>query len=283
MKARPNLTKGRFGHATHSPGSFLFAALLLAWSHALAAPGGADKVPKDTGTLPVIDQQPIGRTVTEGGSVALSVLAHATVPVSCQWWRGEQPVTNSTRLTGATNFVLSIDPAVTNSTDTGAYSAVLTSSGGSVTSVVVSLVVSQLLFQAAPMGGTGVLMTIFGQPGDVYRVEVSVNFGPYLTNGYTTNLTGQALFLDRDTTGGFRRLRARLDQMLPVLYPGDGTGAPAGLRAYGKLNQVWRLRGTTDLQQWTDLATVTNLTGWVKFTDPSQPPIQHRFYRIAPP
>src|SRR4051812_16065152 len=70
----------------------------------------ADKIPRATGTPPVIDEQPIGRTVTEGGFAAFSVLAHGPAPMSYQWWKGSQLLTNDTRVSGATNLVLNIDP-----------------------------------------------------------------------------------------------------------------------------------------------------------------------------
>ena len=225
----------------------------------------------------MIDQQPIARTVTESGHVVFSVFVHGSAPLHYQWSRDGQLLTDNARLKGATNAVLNIDP--TTNSDTGSYSVVVTNASGAITGAPVSLVVSQLLFQVTPMGGTGALLTIFGQVGDVYRIEVSTNFTPYLTNGYATNMTGRAQFFDRDTSGGFRQLRVRLDRMLPVLYPaGIGT-----VRAYGKLNQAWRFEYSADLEHWSALTTVTNLTGWVTFSDPRNFLPPYNFYRIAPP
>jgi hypothetical protein len=242
----------------------------------------ANRIPRASGTPPVIDEQPIGRTVTEGGFVALSVLAHATAPMSYQWWKAGQLLTNDTRVSSATNLVLNIDPVQLS--DATNYFAVVSSSGGAVTSATVSLVVSQLLVQFTATGTTGAVMTMFGQVGDVYRIEHNVNFSGYTTNGYATNVTGVtqgAAHWNND--GLIHQLRVKLDRMLPVVYPLRASNGTAGFRAYGKLNQAWRCDTSSDLSAWTPLGTVTNSTGWLTFFDPrlTLPPV--RFYRIAPP
>jgi hypothetical protein len=236
--------------------------------------------PKAEGSGPGIVEQPIGRIATEGGHATLSLSVTGAAPLIYQWWKNDQLLTNSARVTGATDAVLNIDPVQV--ADTGSYFAIVTNAGGAVTSAPASLVVSQLVFQFTPVGGGTGLVTVLGQIGDVYRIEVSLNFGPFLTNGYATNVTGRAQYVDRDTGGGFRQLRVRWDRMLPTLYSG-GPSDPRTIRAYGKLNQVWRIQGTSDFQTWDSLLTVTNTTGWVKFTDQPLLILPHRFYRIAPP
>jgi len=244
-------------------------------------------------------EQPIGRIVTDGGHVTLSLSVTGAAPLVFQWWKDEQPLTNSVRIMGATDSVLNIDPAQTNG-DSGNYFAIVTNANGAVTSAPVSMVVSQLLFGITPTGATGALVTALGQMGDVYRIEVSENFGPYRTNGYATNFTGRTQYFYRDPGGaGFRNFRVRFDHMLPVLYPGVPEvnvlplGIKAGLipfgsvRAYGKLNQVWQFESTANFSNWFSIGTVTNHSGWVKFIDPTidpgdlKPP--RRFYRVAPP
>ena len=140
---------------------------------------------------------------------------------------------------------------------------------------------SQLLFQVTPLGSTGALMTLLGQPGDVYRIEVSVNFGPWLTNGFTTNYSGRATFVDNAGGGGFRNLRARFERLLPVL---SGPNRADGLmRAYGQINQVWILQGSENLQQWQDVRPLTNQFGSTRIVDNSGLRPTNRFYRIAVP
>jgi hypothetical protein len=74
-------------------------------------------------------------------------------------------------------------------------------------------------------------------------------------------------------------MRARFDHMLPVLYPA-GVGS---VRAYGKLNQVWRLDASTDLKTWFSFGTFTNATGWLTFNDPRDFVPFQSFFRITPP
>lgn len=238
---------------------------------------------KAEGGGPGIVEEPIGRNVTDGGHAALSLSVTGAAPLVYQWWKNDVRVTNNTRISGATNFVLNIDPV--NLNDSGNYFAIVTNGGGAITSATVSLVVSQLLFGVAPIGGTGALVTALGQVGDVYRIEVSVDFGPYLTNGYATNFTGRAQYVYRDPgVGNFRNFRVRFDHMLPVLYPPDRNDSTHVVRAYGKLNQVWRLQGALNLPSWESASSPqTNTTGWVKFREflPNNP--VRRFYRIVPP
>lgn len=179
-------------------------------------------------------------------------------------------------MTGATNAVLSIDPVLAG--DSASYTVVVSAGATAVTSAPVSLVVSQLVMSAPVLVGTGAVLHLYGQVGDVYRVELSVNFGNWTTNGYATNRAGHAEFFDNGAGGGFRRFRAAVDRMLPVLYPSSATS----LCAYGKLNQPWRFQVTTNLAQWEEVLAVTNTAGWVRLTNlPSAGP--PRFYRIAPP
>jgi len=234
-------------------------------------------VPKAGTPRPTINDQPTGRTVTEGSPFALSVLASGSA-LTFQWWKGGQPVTNSTRLSGATNAVLGITPV--QLADAGDYSVVVTNAGGAVTSSVASLVVTQLVFAVTALGSTGALVTVPGQVGDVYRVEVSVNFGPWLTNGFATNTSGFGYFTDHNTGGGFRNLRVRYERLLPVMYPPLRGPAPV-LRVYGTLGEQWRIQGTPDFTTWDDVATVTNTNGLMKIDDPAGWQAQ-RFYRIVP-
>lgn len=226
---------------------------------------------------PVIDRQPIARLATEGGPVAFSVIAHGTSALSYQWWRGAIRLTNDSRLSGATNGVLVIHPVLRS--DASNYSVVVSTGSLSVTSAAVSLTVTQMLIpQPTPLGSTGVLVSIFAMPGDVYRVESSVDFAPWVTNGYATNVTGQALYRDFYAGSGFRRLRVAYERLLPLVQPPQGAGA---VPTYGTIGEVWRLRSSPDLQNWSDVETRTNTTGWVFFTN--APVTPSRFYRIAPP
>ena len=279
MKTRMQAWAARamWRHAIRGAAVLLVLALSLATRPATAASSTSAITPKSLSDLAVIDEQPIGRTVTEGGPVALSVSVHGTTPILFQWQNGGQPVANSTRVSGATNSVLSIEPV--QLTDGGDYSVVVTHKGVSITSAVVSLVVSQLVGGVTQLGSTGFLVYVLGQPADVYRIEASTNFGvTWATNGYVTNFTGRANFVD-GRVGVSRLYRVRFERILPILYA-TGVGT---LQAYGKLNEVWRFDFSENLMSWNTFTTITNATGRVYFVDPSDAIPLHRFYRIAPP
>jgi hypothetical protein len=250
----------------------------------------ASKAPGDP---PIVRTQPIARTVTDGNHVTFAVaLQPDTAPVRFQWWRDEQPLADNARVGGTTNSVLNIDPA--QLADAGQYFVVASNSVGATTSAVVSLVVSQLVFNFTPVPGTGAWLNIPGQIGDVYRIEVNTNFTGYRTNGYATNVSGVTQYFDRDPGTGFRQLRLRFDHMLPVLSVGEADyevipfakAGPVSLAAYGKLKQVWRFESSSGLTQWFHVSTVTNTMGWLQIRDPTIDPGDEapprRFYRIAP-
>jgi hypothetical protein len=257
--------------------ALLLVGMLSAINSALAG-SASEKIPSAAGNPPVIDEQPVGRSVSVGGHVALSVLAQGTAPLIFQWRKDGAPLANDTNIFGATTSVLNIDPAGTN--NSGAYSVVITNASGSTTSTVVSVAANNIPVFATAQGNTGLLMRIIGPIGEIYRIETG-NFGPpWSTNGYATNFTGEARYFFLFASGG-ASIRVLFDRMLPVLYSSTPQ-APATVRAYGKLNQAWRFERSSDLLQWTPMLTVTNTNGWFRFNDPQLqlPPI--RFYRIAP-
>lgn len=49
----------------------------------------------------------------------------------------------------------------------------------------------------------------------------------------------------------------------------------------GQAGARFLIEASADLVQWTPLATVTNTTGWVEFTDPDRANFPHRFYRAS--
>ncbi|HMJ92396.1 MAG TPA: immunoglobulin domain-containing protein [Candidatus Acidoferrum sp.] len=227
----------------------------------------------------LIEEQPIGRVVSAGGHVTLSVMVTGAPPIIYQWWKGTQPLAGNVRITGVTSRVLNIDPVQT--TDTSNYFVVVTSPSLSVTSSVASVEVSALP-RAATVVGTNVIINVLGPVGDVYRIESSPDFfSPSITNGYATNRTGVAEYIEPNL-GSQRFYQARFQRMLPVLYSPTPLDTQTMVRAYGKLNEQWRFEGTTNFLQWTNLGTVTNTNGWVKFKDTNAAPGQ-RFYRITPP
>ena len=226
----------------------------------------------------MIDEQPIGRVVSEGGHATLLVVAHGTAPLSYRWTKNGVELPTDPHITGNAGPVLNIDPLGTN--DTALYQAIITNSAGTNVSSLALIQVIPIALGLSVQGGTGLLAHVFSQRAEVCRIEsANSTTGPWVTNACATNLfgTAPAVFLPFAGLGNF--LRARFDHLLPTLYlTGVGT-----MRAYGKLGQAWRLEGTADLEHWTPLFTATNSTGWMTLGDPRAfvPIIQ--FYRLAPP
>ena len=238
--------------------------------------------PKAVGAIGVAEQ-PIARNVSEGGHVTISLSVTGAGPFTYQWLKNGEPVLDNSRTTGAIGPVLNIDPAITN--DTGVYLAIAADSSGAVTSSPVSVACSRLGIALAVQGNTGLLVRVFGQIGDVYRIESAndPNAGPWITNAFTTNYNGvAAVFVPFASLRNF--LRPQFDRMLPVMYPPERNDPSHTVRVYGKLNQVWRLQGALNLPSWDPPSTPeTNTTGWVKFREnlPNNP--TRRSYRILSP
>jgi hypothetical protein len=277
MNAKMNLP-GR--HLLQTFGLRPFLVGLLGVSALVFAPGAAaNKIPSAAGDAPVITDHPIGRNAVNGSHVALAVLAQGTAPLAYQWFRNGLPLTNDARVTGAQGAVLNIDPARTN--DTGSYIVVITNLSGSATSAPVAVNVSLInKFLTVVSGGLRIRMP--GQVGDVYRIETSPNAsgGPWHTNGYATNRTGEAIYNFRfsSTTDGF--IEVVFDHMLPIFSAPNPERLDSSIRIYGKLNQVWRLQKGSNLVQWAEHSIITNSTGTVRVFDDVD---LLRFYRVIPP
>ncbi|HEY0548815.1 MAG TPA: immunoglobulin domain-containing protein [Verrucomicrobiae bacterium] len=258
---------------------WLLLGLLGVSAIACAAGGAANKIPSAAGDAPVITDHPIGRNAMNGAHVALAVLAQGTAPLAYQWFRNGLPLANDARVTGAQGAVLNIDPARTN--DIGAYIVVITNLSGSATSAPVSVNVSFINKILTVVSG-GLRIRLPGQVGDVYRIETSPNAsgGPWHTNGYATNRTGEAVYNFRfsSTTDGF--IEAVYDHMLPIFSAPNPERLDSSIRIYGKLNQIWRLQKSSNLLQWAEHSVITNSTGTARVFDDVD---VQRFYRVIPP
>ncbi len=278
MNAKMNLPASQFRKALTL--GLLLLALFGADRLAFAAGTTGGKAPSAGGEPPVITDYPIGRTAMNGSHFALSVLAQGTAPLAYQWLRNGLPLTNDVRLTGAQGPVLNIDPARTN--DTGSYTVAITNSSGSTTSTPVTVNVSLINKSVTVVFGVGLRIQIPGQVGDVYRIETSPNVsgGPWHTNGFATNRTGEVVYNFRfsSTTDGF--IDVVYDHMLPIFSAPNPERLDSSVRIYGKLNQVWRLQKSSNLVQWANHSVITNSTGWVRVFDDVD---TRRFYRIIPP
>jgi internalin A len=133
-------------------------------------------------------------------------------------------------------------------------------------------------------GSTLAELTIHGEPGGLYELQVSTNLLDWtplsrvvldLANGGFTSMVN-----DPATQGSARFYRARelpasVIWFAPVAF--DAGGSPV-LQLYCQPGTACEIQASTDLLTWSALATVTNTTGTVTFTD-SQKGLAERFYR----
>ncbi len=99
---------------------------------------GADLV--ITGLPPVIQDQPVSRTVAAGSSVSFNVTAAGSPPFTYQWRKGGFNLANSTTVSGATTPTLTISNA--QAADIDGYDVVVTNDVNAVTSGVATLSVT---------------------------------------------------------------------------------------------------------------------------------------------
>jgi ATP-dependent protease HslVU (ClpYQ) peptidase subunit len=91
---------------------------------------------------PVITTQPTSQTNAVGSSVTFIVYGTGTPPFFFQWQKDGTNLVDGGNISGATNNVLTINPAQT--TNSGSYSLIVTNFGGSVTSSVAFLTVTDV-------------------------------------------------------------------------------------------------------------------------------------------
>jgi hypothetical protein len=95
--------------------------------------GGESDASVTAATAPSISIQPLSLTVNTGATVALSVSATGTSPLTYQWYK------NGTAIAGGTNASFTISPV--SSSDAASYTVKVTNSAGSVTSAAAVLTV----------------------------------------------------------------------------------------------------------------------------------------------
>src|SRR5262249_44608317 len=120
---------------------------------------------------PIIITQPQSLTVNPGQDAAFSVTALGTAPLSYQWQF------NSNTIPGAT--ANSFTRTNAQSADAGAYSVVITNSGGSVTSSIATLMIFQPTLTILP-NSTGTVIKNPDQPTYPLNSVVTLTAVPIL-------------------------------------------------------------------------------------------------------
>ncbi|HWQ92437.1 MAG TPA: family 10 glycosylhydrolase [Clostridia bacterium] len=239
---------------------------------------------------PVILNAPESRSVVQGASTTFTVSVSGAAPITYHWMFEGAFIPGAT----ASSYPLqNIQPS-----HEGEYCVVITNAMGSITSAPAFLAVH-------------VPPTIVAQPVDL-RVNPGSSAGFFVTASGTepfsyqwrffgTNLPGAAestydlesvqmadagpyTVIVTNIAGAVTSAVATLTVTLPVppafehitLLPDGRTS----LVATGEVNTVYTLEGSTNLQTWTDLLNVTNLTGSVPIIYEAPSNSMIRFYRL---
>ena len=131
-------------------------------------------------------------------------------------------------------------------------------------------------------------LTLAGGPGGVWELQASSDLLTWQKISNLTNTTGRMEFIDTVSNTSTQRFYRAVQQ--PMLAKGlSFTGAAlqtAGLLKLtlaGAQRGVWDLQASADLLHWQSLASITNATGTVEFTDTTATNSSKRFYRAVQP
>ena len=126
---------------------------------------------------------------------------------------------------------------------------------------------------ASSPSGSGPDVTLHGEPGGLYELQVSTNLAGWMplrnvvldpvNGGFTSSLFDAAA---RGSMAFYRarQLPATTMWLDPLTF--DAGGSPL-LRLYSQPGIPCEIQASTDLYNWSTLTTVTNTTGTVTFTD----------------
>ncbi len=173
--------------------------------------GGGDfsytrSTPATAVTPPTITTAPKSQTVAAGSSATFSVTVSGDAPLTYQW------LFNSANIAGATNASLTINSVQVS--NVGLYKVVVTNPGGSATSPTVQLNLAQPVRVSVPAGATASAfqLSISGNQGDVYQVQMSGDLATWQTLRTITNASGTVPFTDSTSSAASQRYyRVRLN------------------------------------------------------------------------
>ncbi len=123
---------------------------------------------------PTLVHPPVGRRAAVGRRAVLSATVDGALPLTMQWFKGEQPLVNGDRIAGADSTALVLDPVSLE--DAGEYRLRVTNPAGEVTSQPVALTVGEarpLRLELASAGGSNWKATVSGDPDQVVELEQS--------------------------------------------------------------------------------------------------------------
>ena len=152
---------------------------------------------------PSITTPPQSQALAVGQSASFSVVASGTEPLTYQW------SLNGMALPGATGPTLTLNQVQT--TDAGSYTVVVTNCGGSITSAVATLTVTNpaIALAVSSTGGmtpAGFTFQFSVPVGLTYSILASTNMQHWTPISTNVALTGTIVFTDTDATNYSTRL-----------------------------------------------------------------------------
>lgn len=233
---------------------------------------------------PAILSGPSSRNASVGDTVAFTVSASGTAPLRYQWQRG------SANLSGATNFTLTLDNVQTN--QSGGYRVIVSNALGSVTSQVATLIVSvappsvAVLPQSRTAGvGTEASFTglVGGTPPFSYQWQCNGTNLPGATNLTlvlaSVQLADAGIYTLR-VSNAAGAVAASASLAVGTVWMDGLSQTAGGFRGnvHSPPGAVCVVEASTNLVNWTPLATLMNPTGLTAFTNPVTG-FPRRFYR----
>jgi pimeloyl-ACP methyl ester carboxylesterase len=138
-------------------------------------------------SAPIILQNPVSQTSVAGSNVTFTVSASSADAMTYQWRRNSVNLTNSSRISGATNATLAINSLLAS--DGGNYDVLVANSSGPVASAVAVLTIREtvpptctITVPAANASVSNATITVSGKAGDnqgVSNVVYQLNNGPW--------------------------------------------------------------------------------------------------------
>jgi hypothetical protein len=239
---------------------------------------------------PMITQQPTDESVAATSSATFTVLATGT-NLTYQWIKNATNLlSDGANVSGSASNILVLTNVL--AADDGRYSVVVSSAGGSLTSIEAVLGVVDPIIQVQPSTLTCVsgdtvtfMVTAAGTPPLGYQwfktnaaLEGATDSALVLPNASASDAVSYSVLITNsvgNTTSDLASLRVIARPTLQIVV--DSSGFPS-LSMFGSEGALYVLQATTNFTDWADLTTNSAPYTWMDFT-PSPPTV--KFYRAA--
>jgi hypothetical protein len=236
---------------------------------------------------PTFTLQPSNQVAVVGSNVSFEVAAAGSLPLSYQWYfNATNPIDHASESLILTN----VQPS-----DAGAYEVVVTNSGGSATSMVVTLSVmvpptftlqpsnqvavvgSNVSFDAAAAGSLPLsYQWYFNGTNPIGSLSESL----ILTNAHSAD-AGEYEVVVTNSWGGATSIVATLTVLTQpiLLLPQITSNEAFAFVLNGDTGQTYLIEATTNWQDWEPVGFVSNITGQTFFTETNAANSAVRVYR----